>query len=446
MDGSVNTMSPSGEAAAKPAGAAAAAPRPRSTSLVFAAVAIVIGFAAGMASYRVILGPRATSPVAAKDGAADTASTDSSSGAPSSLPAMAVVSATRAAVSREEVFTGEFRPFDEVELRPEVAGFLKSITVDEGDHVTAGEVLAVLEVPGLDDDIARSAAQIERDKASADTSQANRETLHQTWQRMSAVGAQDAHLIAQQDLDEAKQHDDAAQATWQAAISQVKISTAEHQRLLTLAGFRTITAPFAGIVTARHADPGTLVQGGVSPGAQSMPLVTLSRNDVLRLSFPVVESLVPRIEVGSPLTIRISALAEELKGTVSRFTRKLDERTRTMEVEADIPNADLRITPGMYADVSFTAERHADVVALPPQTLKRRGQAAVVYVVGPDHRIEERQVTLGLEGADLVEISSGLHEGDQVVFGRLDEVKAGMTIDPRPLTASFDATASRTAP
>jgi len=145
---------------------------------------------------------------------------------------------------------------------------------------------------------------------------------------------------------------------------------------------------------------------------------------------------VPRIAIGSPLDIRIGALDVRMAGTVARFTRKLDEHTRTMEVEADIANPDLRITPGMYADVSFVAEHHADVVALPPETLRRHGQSVVVYLVGPDHRIVERPVTLGLEGADAVEIVSGVQAGDAVVFGHLDEVKAGMAVDPREIAAA----------
>jgi RND family efflux transporter MFP subunit len=393
----------------------------RPVLLAFAACATLSAFAAGIGCARAYDGTAAFPPSASSAG-------EDAIAAP---PDMAVVRTATATVSLEETFTGEFRPFDEVELRPEVAGFLKSIAVDEGDQVTAGEIIAVLDVPGLDDDISRAGAQIAHDQAAADTAAANRTAYHQTWQRIAAVATSKEHLVAQQDIDDAKQHDDAAEAAWQAEVSQIKISQAEHQRLLTLAGFRQITAPFAGIITARHADPGALVQGGVSPGANAPALVTLSRNDRLRLSFPVEESLVPRIAIGSPLSVAIGALGERITGKVARFTRKLDLRTRTMEVEADIDNPGLEITPGMYAEVGFVAERHTDVLALPPQALRRRATAVSAYVVGQDGRIREQQLTLGLEGADLVEVTSGVKAGDLVVFGHLDEVKAGMAITPR---------------
>jgi RND family efflux transporter MFP subunit len=348
---------------------------------------------------------------------------------------VAVVSVTVGTITKEETFEGEFLPFDQIELRPQVSGFLKSITVDEGDAVQEHQLLAVLEVPTLDEDIARARATLARDHNLAAKNKTDFAQQHLTAERISGVAKQQAGLIAQQDIDEANEKDHAANGAWQASMSQVAVSKAELAKLLALQGYCQIKAPFSGVVTRRFADPGTLVQGGVSPGTQSPPLITLSRLDPLRLSFPVTESLVPRIHVGSTAQITVGALGLVLTGTVSRFQEHLEESTRTMEVQIDVPNPGLRITPGMFADVTMGIEVHKDVLTLPVQAVRRRRSADAVYALSADHHIEERTVTIGLESPDALEIVTGVVKGEQVVFGNPERVKPGQLVDPKPVAA-----------
>lgn len=348
---------------------------------------------------------------------------------------VAVVRVERGSVSSSQVYDGEFISFQQVDVHPEVAGFLTSILVDEGDHVKAHRLLATLEIPGLDDEIARAQAQREHDRSLAAKSKATYEVDHQTFQRLQGVAAQQANLIAQQDIDEAKSRDLASTGAWQAAVSQEAVATAELDRLLTYQRYCRITAPFTGAVTRRFVDPGALVQGGVAAGASITPLITLSQIDVLRLSFPVTESVVPRIHVGQALTYRINALREDKQGAISRFTQRVDNATRTMEVQIDVANPDGRITPGMYAAVTMEVERHDQALTLPHEAVRRRSQSVLVYAVGADHRIVERQITIGLESPTRLEILSGVADGDQVVFGNLEKVKPGQLVDPKPMTA-----------
>jgi RND family efflux transporter MFP subunit len=350
-------------------------------------------------------------------------------------PIVAVTSVRKGSIARRETVEGEFAPHEQVDLRPRIGGFLQRIAVDEGDAVEQGQLLAVLEVPTLEDDIRRAQAQAQRDSEAVGNSKAAYDQAHQLLSRLLGVSQQQAQLIAQQEIDDARSRDEAATAAWKTALSQVEVAKAELAKLLALRSYCQVTAPFAGIVTRRFADPGTLVQGGVASGAQTPPLVTISRIDLLRLAFPISASLVPRIHVGSELDIAIGPLGEHRSGKVARFTQRIDNATRTMEVEADIANDGLRITPGMYATVGLVVERRDQVLVLPLQAISRRKSGAVAYVVDRADTIEERQIELGIEGPSTVEIRSGLADGERVVFGTLEKVKPGQTVTPSAIPA-----------
>jgi len=221
---------------------------------------------------------------------------------------------------------------------------------------------------------------------------------------------------------------------WKAATSQESVAQAELAKLLTFKRYCTITAPFAGVVTRRFADPGTLVQGGVSAGAQVSPLIQLSQQDLLRLSFPVTESLVALVHVGSRVAFHIGALNEDRTSGVTRFRTRVENSTRTMEVQIDVPNADLHITPGMYASVHMQVDRHAGVLILPHEAIRRRPQAHLVYVVGADRLVQERPVTIGLESPESIEILSGVKLGETVVYGNLEKIRPGQLVDPKPVS------------
>ncbi len=351
------------------------------------------------------------------------------------LITVAVVPVARGPVASSQIYDGEFLPFQQIDVHPQVAGFLATILVDEGDQVKEHQLLATLEIPGLDQEIARAQAQRQQYKGLAVKARATYEVDHQTFQRLQGVAAKQANLIAQQDIDEAKAHDLASSGSWQAAESQEAVAQAELDKLLTYQRFCRITAPFAGVVTRRFVDPGALVQGGVAAGASLTPLITLSQIDVLRLSFPVTESVVPKVHAGQAISYRIGALREERLGAISRFTQRVDNATRTMEVQIDVANADGRITPGMYASVTMEVERHGQALTLPHEAVRRRAQAVLVYVVGADHRVEERTITIGLESPTRLEILGGVADGEQVVFGNLEKIRPGQLVDPKPMKA-----------
>ena len=343
---------------------------------------------------------------------------------------VAVAQVTRADLAQEQPFEAEFRPYQEIDLHAKVAGFVQKINVDIGDRVQEGELLATLEIPELNEDIEKAEAAELRSEKEVGRAAATYEDAHLAFTRLSAVNQSKPNLVAQQDLDTAQTRDNAAEATLAVAKQEVAVSKAEVSKLKKMLDYCKITAPFSGVVTRRYADEGSLVQGGVSPNATAMPLIRLSQNDRLRLDFPVSVSYVERIKLGDPVEIRIQSMNKTLSGKISRFTRKVNTETRTMEAEVDVPNPDLSLTPGIYAIATLTLDRREKVLTVPAEALANH-KSPTVFVLNKDGEIEERPVTLGLETADKIEIVSGLNENDLVMVGSRVLVKPGQKVQSK---------------
>ena len=160
------------------------------------------------------------------------------------------------------------------------------------------------------------------------------------------------------------------------------VAKAEETRLRTLRNYVTITAPFAGTVTKRYANLGSMIQAGTASQSQAMPLVRLSQISTLRLSLPVPESLVSTVRVGQPVEVQVKSLGRSFEGRVARFAGKVDQATRTMITEVDVANPTGVIMPGMYAEVSL-ADASSTMACLPRRldAIERAGAATRVYTV-----------------------------------------------------------------
>ena len=217
------------------------------------------------------------------------------------------------------------------------------------------------------------------------------------------------------------------------AQSQLDLAGAKKQHDQVLFDYARITAPFAGIVTQRFANLGTLVQAGTSSSTQAMPLVRLSQDNLFRLVIPVPESYVKYIRVGDPVQVRVASLDKVVPGQVARFSVDVAADTRTMHTEVDVPNPSHALMPGLYAEATLTLERKNSALVVPLQAVNRAGDLATVFWVDPDSRIEERKITLGIETATDAEVLSGLNEGDRVVVSDRSGLKAGMAVRPQPV-------------
>jgi len=365
--------------------------------------------------------------------------------ATSDTQTVAAVKISRGEIAQVLTIAAEFRPFQEIEVHAKVAGFLKSISVDVGDRVRAGQLLAVIEVPELQDEIRqddaavkRAAEEINRAQADLERARSAHDVAHLAADRLTNVMKVRPNLVAQQDIDEASGRDRVAEAqvaTAQASLAsardQLEIAKAAGSMTQTLFDYARITAPFAGVITHRYADTGAMIQTGTSSQTQSMPVVRLSENDRLRLVIPVPESAVSRIHLGQHVDVTVQSLHRTVSGTVARFANRLDTDTRTMRVEVDVQNANLELVPGMYADASLSLDQVSGVVTAPVEAVDRSETGARVLAIGRDGRLESRAVTLGLETDDRIEVKKGLSEGDVVVVGSRAQLKPGTMVTPK---------------
>jgi RND family efflux transporter MFP subunit len=372
-------------------------------------------------------------------------------------PSVAVVKAVTGNLAQTLAVAAEFRPFQEIDIHAKVAGYLKSISVDVGDRVRAGQRLAVLEVPELQDELREDAAGVKRaeedvNRAQADLERANsaHEVAHVGATRLSGVLKVRPNLVAQQDIDEAMGRDRVAEAqiaTAKAALAAaqqgLEVSKAAQQKTQTLWGYTEITAPFAGVITQRYADPGAMIQAGTSSQTQAMPVVRLSENNRLRLVIPVPESTVALIHLGTPVDLDVQALHKTFTGKVARFSERLDSDTRTMRVEVDVENPALELVPGMYATASIVLESASDAVIVPVEALDHTETKPQVFVINPNQKVEVRPVSTGLETSDRVQIKNGISSGDLVVTGNRAQLKPGLLVRPRVMDAPGTSTEAR---
>ena len=359
------------------------------------------------------------------------------------------VYAAVAAVKRETIATslsiaGQFIPYQNVDLHAKVAGYIRNIYVDIGDRVHQGQVLAVLEIPELvaQVDEARASVhhaeeEIQRSQSEVSRAEADYVALHANAVRLVNTDKARPGLIAQQELDDAtakdrasEAHVEAAKSTLAAAKQQLEAAKANLQHYSALNDYAKITAPFDGVVTWRFSDTGALVQSGTS-SSTGLPIVTVAQVNVLRLRIPVPESLAAQVRIGDTADVHVQATGEHFTGKVARFTNSLDPSTRTMQVEFEVPNLTYHLQPGMYADVRLSANSRPNALTVPVQAIRRTEDKTSVLVVDAQNRVQSREVEVGVESSNEVEVLAGLTEGERVIVGNLGSYQPGEPIRPK---------------
>jgi len=367
---------------------------------------------------------------------------------------VAVVKAARSDLTSDLILTAEFEPFQEIDVMAKVSGFIREMKVDIGDRVREGQLLATLEIPEMQDDLTRAAAAIEEANAELATArdelqrvESAHQMAHLSYTRIQDVSKREPGLVPQQEVDEVHSRDLVAEAQVSGAKShiiayeqRIHVAQAEQARFTTVYKYAVITAPFAGVVTKRYANIGSLIQAGTASQTQAMPVIRLSENGLLRLALPVPESAVPQIHLGETVNVKVSALNRSFPGRVARFEDRVDQSTRTMKTEVDVPNPTLLLVPGMYAEVDLTTEQRKNVLSVPMEAVEGSGASASVYVVQPSGAIQIVPVRLGIENAQRIEVRAGdLREGDDVVVGSRAGLKAGGKVQPKVITLAADS-------
>jgi RND family efflux transporter MFP subunit len=380
---------------------------------------------------------------------APTKADDHDPAAASGDPPAAVARVERRTISNTLKISGEFKPFQDVDVHAKVAGYIKAIYVDIGTHVKQGQTLAILEVPelaaqlaGADAGARRATEEIGRAQGDLERARSSHAAAHLGFKRLSDAAKTREGLVAEQELDDAQAKDleseaqvSSAKSALSAAQQELEVAQANQKQVAALSAYTQITAPFAGVVTNRYADTGALVAAGTSSSTQATPVVRLAQISVLRLVLPVPESVAGQIHLQERVKVHVQALSQDIEGRVSRFADSLDQQTRTMETEIDCENRDGRLMPGMYTESVLSLRQKPDALTLPLEAVVRNGDDATVFAVNSQNILDERHVKLGLEDNSRVEVLSGLSEGDRVVIGNRSQFHAGQKVQPQLISA-----------
>jgi RND family efflux transporter MFP subunit len=348
-------------------------------------VALVVGLVVGLAAMK-----RASVAREAHDRAATVAAG----------PRVRTVTVVQSPGHRTITLTGEARPFLDVTLYSKVSGYLKSIVVDKGDRVRAGQILAIVESPETDQEYAGAVADA-----------ANKRTIAARDQQL--VGNK---LIAPEEAEQAE--------------TDAKLAIAKKSRYATLKDYETLRAPFSGTVTARFADPGALVQNAENSQTSALPVVTIGQTDSLRVYVYLDQQDANDVRDGSPVEITDPGRpGVRVIGTVTRSAGSLDPNTRTLLAEIDVNNRRGTLVPGgmVQVAVKVTAPSYLEV---PVEALIPRGDSQFVAVVPPDNRVTFKQVHVADTDGQLVRLRDGVAPGDRVALNLGDAVAEGQRVQP----------------
>jgi RND family efflux transporter MFP subunit len=379
-------------------------------------------------------------------GAALLAGCKSSAPPPATIPTVPVATVGKATLANDLTLTAEFLPYQDVDVMAKVAGYVKTISVDIGDHVQQGQVLAVLEAPEIQSDVARAKAGVAAAEANIVTAQAAVQRAQATagmtklsFQRLQEVATKDKGLVPRQDIDVAQSRQMEAEAQLASAESSVQAARdakagadQELIRAQTMLGYATIRAPFAGVVTKRYASTGSMIQAGIASQTQAMPVVKLAQNNLLRLILPVPVNDVAGVKNGQTVDVNISSLGRTLQGTVTRSADSVQMATRTMDTEVDVPNRDGSLVPGMYAEVHLHLAARPNVLSVPLDAVDGLGTSVQQAYVVRDGIVHLVAVKTGLQTPNRLEILSGLQDGDKVIVGRHTGLSDGERVDAQP--------------
>lgn len=351
-----------------------------------------------------------------------------------SLAAQAPVDVVRVvskAVERQVKLPGEFQPYLAVPLYAKVAGFVKSVNVDRGSDVKQGQVLATLEAPEIQSQVAEAQAKAQAIELQRAEAAAKLAAAQSTYDRLKAASAT-AGVVAENDVIVAQKGVEAAQSLVRSYEDSIKAAQAQVQAIRALQEYLTIKAPFSGIITERNVHPGALV----GPGSSAPPLLRLHQVSRLRLVVAVPEALVGATVKDARVPFTVPAYpGETFFGVVNLLAHDLDEKTRTMAVELDVKNPDLRLSAGMYPEVQWPVRRPQPSLLLPPTAIVTTTERT--FVVRVSNGVAQWvNVSRGARVGDLVEVFGSLKDGDTVVRRGTDEIREGSKVNVQPPKAS----------
>ena len=358
-------------------------------------------------------------------------------------PVVNVAAAHRAKGNVPVDLPGDLQPLIESPIFARVDGYLAKRYVDYGDRVKAGQLMAEIETPELDQQIqqaratlSNAASSLKEAQADVTLAQANFKLAQQTAERWVALEKKGAvsHQETDEkraDLDVKKAQVDAAQAKVASARELVSADEANVARLQQMKAFSRIQAPFDGIVTARNVDVGTLINSG--NGGPSKALFSLAQSGTMRIFVNVPQAYLSVARPGAAAELRVQELPGQVfQARVDRTSGEVDSNSRTLLTILVVPNPKGILVPGMYAQIRFAgAAPAAGSVLIPGEALVLTPQGTRVGIVDASHRVRFRDVKVGNDYGSDVEILSGIAAGDLVILNPTDAVKDGVEVETR---------------
>jgi len=316
--------------------------------------------------------------------------------------AVNVATANRDSKPKELILPGTIQAFTQTTIFPRSNGYVKSWKVDIGDNVQAGQLLAEISTPEVDQQLAQSRAQEEIAKVTADR-----------WRDLVQK-----NVVSKQEYDQNEKAYEAAQANL--------------QQLEKIQGFQQIVAPFAGKIAARNIDVGTLVTAGT--GNSGTPLFSLVQSDPLRVYVFLPQANAAQVREGLTAKILLQEFpGREFDGTVTRTAGAIDPTSRTMQVEVQVPNHDGTLYAGMYGQVKFLLPDDNAPIVVPANAFVFRAQGPQVVTVTGDNRIHWQKISVGRDFGTQMEVLDGLKENTKVVMNPTDDLDEGIEVEVKPV-------------
>jgi RND family efflux transporter MFP subunit len=343
-------------------------------------------------------------------------------------PPVDVVSAKSSPLTQRLILPGETAAWYDSKIYARVNGYVEKWLVDIGDHVSNGQTLALIETPELDAQLQAARAKLNAALAEVNVKQAHADFAKSTYERWRSSPQ---GVVSEQERESKKAASMEAESDLVASKAQVALDQADVDRLTSLTEFKKVKAPFEGTIVERDIDIGDLVTAGSGSGTSA--LYRVARNEPMRVFVNVPQSAADDLLSGNArASIAVGgAASRHYEGKVSRTSQAIDPQARTLRVEVDIPNADSRLVPGMYLEVSFTLKNPIGV-QVPAAALSFRPKPQVA-IIDEKNVVEFRDVKIGVDDGDVVQIESGLKEGDKVVLNISSQIASGMKVDAHEL-------------
>ncbi len=323
--------------------------------------------------------------------------------------------------------TGTVHSRESAVVSAQVMGRIQQVLVREGDNVRAGQTLVVLDDAALRAQSEQAQAGVRAAENAQAVAQSSAALAASTLSRYKQLESQKS--VSPQEMDEVSRRAEAAAAGLEAARAQTDAARAQENGARTLLGYTHMVAPFAGIVTARMADPGTMAAPGV-------PLLQVDQAAALQLQASVDESLIGAIHKGMKVPVAIddgsstSGTPENLAGTIAEIVPTADPSSHSFMVKIDLPSSS-QIHAGMYGTAEF-ANGVRQAIRIPRSAVVVRGSLNCAYVVDAQGIARLRYITVGAIQGDLVEVLSGVSGGEKLVDMPADRELAGKRIEVRP--------------